>query len=552
MNVHKAAIAVGCALGAAAFSLASVPASDPGPDYVLYDGNVFTSNPGQPYVEALAVKGQRISAIGSTGKILATAGAATRKIDLRGRVVVPGFNDAHYHLFLKDPGLDMPFRSMEPAWEEVKAKLAVAITQAPKGSFIFGEVGATVLDNPQARREALDQLAPQHAVVLRGWTGHFYILNSMALSRLDIHEDVANPVGGKWERSPTDSRLSGAAFEYAAFQIHRRLSELVSRPDAIKTTRDFADKAVRLGITTVQHMSMPLAPARLVDLFESAGTPIRSRVMRFLLTDKNGRKTAEGAELPHHPSPLITVSGTKYILDGTPIEHSCALRQPYADRPSTSGWMDFTRRDMEAMLRESLQSKDPLIVHVVGDRTTETFLDAMEATGGKQVWAKRRVRIEHGDGLAADLLERARELGVIVVENPTHFSGELGRIMIQRLGAKRAAKRLLQRSILQAGIPLAIGSDGPFNPYLNIMRAAAYTQHPSEAITREQAVVAYTLTSAYAEFAEKAKGSLEPGKLADLAVLSQDIFTVPAADLPNTESVLTMVGGKIVYEKLNP
>jgi predicted amidohydrolase YtcJ len=194
------------------------------------------------------------------------------------------------------------------------------------------------------------------------------------------------------------------------------------------------------------------------------------------------------------------------------------MRKPYADRPDSSGWLDFSEKEMEAMLRESLPSGDQLLVHAVGDRTNETFLSAMEATGGKEVWSKRRVRIEHGDGIMPDLVARAPELGVVVVENPTHFT--LRELFVRRYGLVRADQMQPFRSLLEAGLPMAIGSDGPNNPYLNIMLASVYPGKPREAISREQAVTAYTLTAAYAEFAEKEKGSLEPGKLADLAVLA--------------------------------
>lgn len=186
------------------------------------------------------------------------------------------------------------------------------------------------------------------------------------------------------------------------------------------------------------------------------------------------------------------------------------------------------------------------MVHVVGDRTVKAFLDAMDAAGGEKVWSKRRVRIEHGDGILPDLVPRAKRLGIVVVQNPTHLT--LGDLMVLRYGDSRAQEIQPLRSLLDAGIPVAIGTDGPGNPFLNIMIAVTYPGKPGEALTREQAVVAYTHTSAYAEFAEKDKGSLEPGKLADLAVLSQDIFKIPTNDLPKTESVLTLVDGKVVYD----
>jgi predicted amidohydrolase YtcJ len=194
------------------------------------------------------------------------------------------------------------------------------------------------------------------------------------------------------------------------------------------------------------------------------------------------------------------------------------------------------------MLQESIKDNAQLLLHVSGNRSVETILDAMDASGGKSVWNGRRLRFEHGDGIYPDQFARIRQDGIIVVQNPLH----LAPIVPPGVVAFEKAQPL--KSLLAAGIPLALGSDGPTNPYLDIMFATNPGNRPSEGITREQAVTAYTLTSAYGEFQEKEKGTIEPGKLADIAVLSQDIFTVPTPELPKTVSVLTMVGGKVVYE----
>jgi len=202
------------------------------------------------------------------------------------------------------------------------------------------------------------------------------------------------------------------------------------------------------------------------------------------------------------------------------------------------------------MLEEGLKSGEQLMFHCAGDRPVETILKQMESLGGAPVWAGRRVRIEHGDGLMEDLFPLARKLGVVLVQNPSHFT--LREIFSARLGAARARRFQPVRSLLAADIPLAIGSDGPMNPFVNILWAVTDTNHPEEALTVEQAVTAYTRGSAFAEFAEKEKGMLAAGFLADLAVLSQDIFTVPPSRLPETESVLTLVGGKVAYKKPEP
>jgi len=516
----------------------------PPPEAILFNGKVFTSDLAHLYVEALAIRGDRIVATGTSEKISALAGPQTKRIDLGGRVVIPGINDAHYHLMIHSTVFMLPLKGMDPTWPEVTSELASALATAQRGTFIVGETGGAVLEDPRATRATLDQLAPDHPVMLATWTQHSAILNTAAIKMLGIKENEPDPKGGWFGRS-ADGKLTGLAMEFARFRLHRRMSEMASEEEALQQTRDFLNEAVRFGITSVQNMSEPASPEMYVHLLEKTQTPIRVRIMRYLLTDKNG-PIDEGRDLPRNPSTLITVSGTKWMLDGTPIERTAAMRQPYSDRPSTTGYLDFPEKDVEAMLRKSLHDDDQVMFHAVGDRAAETLLNAMDATGGVAVWARRRVRIEHGDGLVPELAARAKTLGVVVVVNPTHIT--LGDLIRKRYGTARAEQFFPFRSLLDLGIPFALGSDGPMNPYLNIMLASTYPGKPREAITREQAVIAYTLTSAYAEFAEMDKGSLEPGKLADLAVLSQDIFHIPAEDLPKTESVLTMVGGKIVYD----
>jgi predicted amidohydrolase YtcJ len=515
------------------------------PDLILLNGKIFTSDSAHPFVEALAIRGERIVAIGTAEKVRMLAGPQTKRMDLGGRVVIPGINDAHHHCGFEPAGYHLLFKSMDPAWTEVAEEVAAAVAKTPKGTLIHGEIGPTAFEDSQANRASLDKIAPDHPVMLDTWAQHGGVLNSAALTKFGVKEDVRDPVAGHFVRG-ADGKLSGVVYEYAKFQINRRRSDMATEEEVLQQTREFFEDAVKLGITSVQDMSLPGGAERCLMASRKAPTPIRMRVVRMAGTTAEGRDKTEGHGLPFHASPLITVSGTKWLLDGSPIERTAALRKPYTDLPSTSGELDFPEREMEAMLRESLQNDDQLLAHAVGDRATETFLNAMDATGGPKAWSDRRVRIEHGDGIMPEMIPRVKRMGLIVVENPTHLA--LRELFVKRFGVERADQIQPMRSLLDAGIPLALGSDGPNNPYLNIMLASVYPGKPREAITREQAVVAYTLTAAYAEFAEKDKGSLEPGKYADLAVLSQDIFEVPPPELPKTMSVLTMVGGKIVYD----
>ncbi|HEY4708578.1 MAG TPA: amidohydrolase [Candidatus Acidoferrales bacterium] len=522
----------------------------PPPDLTLVNGKIFTSDNAHPYVQALAIRGERIVATGDSTKIKALAGPQTKQIDLGGRTVIPGINDAHDHIGLDPAGaVHIDVGTEDPTWAQLKTAIAAAAAKAPKGTFILADIGFIVFHDTSVARDALDRLAPDHPVLLTTLTGHAVLTNSAAMAKAGIREDQGDPVGGRYERS-ADGKLTGVVREYAVLNLNRRLASSVREAEALRQLREFFAQAAKFGITTMQDMSDGIEPGRAVKLFEAAPTPIRIRIMRMPGTTQTGRDTQEGLSVPHHPSALITVSGTKWLLDGVPLENTLTPRDvPSVPAGETLDYgaghlpLTFSEQEMETMLRESLANDSQLMVHVSGYPSAAAMLEAMTATGGKKVWDSKRVRFEHGDGLYPDLIPRAKEMGIVVVQNPTHFDASI-------LAAARIGSKVVQpfHTLIEAGIPVALGSDGPMNPYLNIMLACVDPGRPSEAITREQAVTAYTLTSAYAEFQEKEKGSLEPGKLADLAVLSKDIFSVPFADLPTTESLLTLVGGKIVYD----
>ena len=511
-------------------------------DLILVNGRIFTADAANPSAEAVAIKGERIVAVGSSAEVEKLAGASTRRVDLAGRVVVPGFNDAHFHFMPEREGTELQFKSLEPGWDEVVEGIRAAVEHTPAGTWIFGRVG-NLLELPDASRASLDRIAPLHPVLLRTFYGHGYVLNSKAMPLLRIAEQEPNPAGGYYERVAGTNRINGRLWEYAEWKPNRVLVAQVTDDAAIRALREMAEEAVSYGVTSMQVMpSMPVE--RFARLLVKADLPIRARAIPFSQTTPRGRDLSEIRMLPklRFPGTRVTVGGIKWILDGTPNERGAALRRDYADLRGWRGRLNFPESEIAAMVQESLDFRQQLLLHCVGDRTVEVVLNALESYGTKVDWRQKRVRIEHGDGLIDDLIPRARRLGVVVVQNPTHFSEP--ELFYRRWGGGMFPLRTL----LEAGIPLALGSDGPLNPYLNLMFASIHPYNPKEVITREQAVRAYTYGSAFAEFAEGEKGTIAKGKLADLVVLSQDIFSVDAPELPKTRSVLTVVGGRVVYD----
>jgi predicted amidohydrolase YtcJ len=521
-------------------------AAQPSVELILTNGRVFTADPARPSAEAIAIGGERIVAVGSVREVAALAGERTRTIDLRQRVVTPGFNDAHAHFGPDPQGFEVHFETNEPTWTETRAAIERAAQQTAPGTWIFAQVGYTVVLDERVTRFALDKLAPNHPVLLRAYYGHGFVANSTAMSVLHIALEESDPAGGYYERVAGSREVNGRFWEYAQWKTTRALASAVSDDEIVAALQELAGAAVRVGITSMQIFpAMPIE--RFVRLARKSDLPIRVRAIAFSPTTSSGRDLSEVRDLDRLQQQSnfnVTASGIKWIVDGTPIERGAALRDDYADRPGWRGRLNFPERDIKAMLDESLQLHQQLLLHAVGDKTADAIFDAMETIdNGKVDWKSKRLRIEHGEGVIADLISRARVLGIVVVQNPSHFS------FVELFRERWRSPMGPLRSLIEADIPVALGSDGPMNPFLNIMFAITDPANPPEAITREQAVRAYTAGSAFAEFAERDKGTIGVGKLADIAVLSQDPFSIPVPDLPKTRSVLTIVGGNIVYEE---
>jgi len=512
---------------------AARPQASPSPTLILTGGKIFTADSAHLWAQAIAIRGERIVAVGTDAEIRRRAGARTRSITLGGRVVIPGVNDAHDHLAASAPGIAfLTDRSPtpDPTTSQVFDSLRALVRRTPAGTWLRTSVGMRVLGDTTIDRTSLDEIAPRHPVVLYGWWGHGMIVNSAALRALGIRDDAPDPLGGKYGRA-ANGRLDGRVDEYAKWAVQRRLSDWQTDVSIIHDLRAFADSSLRVGVTSTQDMAGYLPPRRTVHVFREANLPIRVRIIRWPMPTATSLRIAEWDSVPRRVSPRVVVDGRKWVIDGTPIEQLALMTTPYPGRANWYGRLNFPLDTVRAMLADALRPNAPqLHLHVVGDSTTELVLNAMEALAPDSVWRTKRVRIEHGGAIVGQRLERARRKGIVIAQ--------------PRSGAPF-------KSWNDAGMVVAYGSDNLRNPFLYMLWAVTGADHPEEAISREAAVRMLTLGSAYAERQEREKGRLAPGMLADLAVLSQDVFTVDARALPATRSVLTVIGGKIVYDGLS-
>ncbi|GAB3981682.1 amidohydrolase [Spirosoma terrae] len=518
------------------------------PDLILTNGQIFTSDTSQLYVEALAIKGGRIIAIGKSSDIEKLATRQTKRLDLGGMLVVPGFNDAHNHLPGGLKATKLALTGMDPSWIAIQDSLKKAVERTPEGQWIEGTLGITVANSLEATRFVLDKIAPKHPVRLLSWWGHVGLYNTLGLREMGIAENQPDPKGGFYERMPDGKTLTGKGYEKNAYWPNTSYAKMAVLRDENAMVAEFkgmTQALLKAGITSYQNMCTGATATDYARVWQKAGLPFRLRLIRWGDMNPDGSLSIPAKDQPKTTPdlPLLTVSGTKWLLEGTPLEGGAEQVDPYPNRPGWYGRMNYTIPEIERMCREAVARKDQLHFHIGGSKSMGKLLDLMSAMPVD--WKALRPRFEHGDEIdyLPEYIKKAQAMGIIIVQNPTHFAPIDGFPM-----GPPATHGMAMKTLLNDHIPLAIGSDGPFNPYLNIMFATTHPRRPSEAISREQAVIAYTRTAAYAEFAETTKGTLTVGKVADLAVLSQNIFKVPVPKLLQTESILTMVNGAVVYD----
>jgi hypothetical protein len=282
------------------------------PDYVLVNGKIFTADAAHPHAQALAIKGERILSVGTSGEISRLASPLTIRIDLQGRVVIPGINDAHYHFLPRPVAYQLALKEQEPTWDEVKAQISLAVANTPPGTLINGVIGVAIIDEPEANRATLDKLAPNHPVQLACYWGLCSIFNSLFMRKVGISDKEPDPPGGSYPRD-ADGRIIGRSMEYANFRLHAKLQELAPEEVQLRDARQMFSGATHFGVTTLQVMAIG-SRDQTAAIMRKAESPIRIRVIDYSISDPDRPLPPPQVQNSHN----VYISGLKWILDGVP------------------------------------------------------------------------------------------------------------------------------------------------------------------------------------------------------------------------------------------
>jgi len=530
------------------------------PTLIILNASVHTMDAALPTAQALAIKGNRIVAVGANNEIQRLAGESTRVIDARGQLVLPGFNDAHVHFMSGGFQLaSVDLRSANTP-QEFAERLRDFAAKLPKGSWITG--GDWDHERwPDAKlptRELIDRYTPNTPVFVNRLDGHMALANSLALNLANVTRSTKDPDGGVIVRHPTTGEPTGILKD-AAQSFVWKVIPAPTFEEKLTAARAATNHAASLGVTSVQDMSAGVDIGVYQTLLDRA--ELKTRIYAAWPLPR-WEQLAQTGVRAHFGSPMLRTGGLKGFADGSLGSTTALFFQPYRDAPNTHGIPSDEMFPDGAML-ERVRGADraglQVMIHAVGDRANDIILSIYERVEKENGDRDRRFRIEHAQHLRPQDITRFAHDHVIASMQPYHAIDD-GRWAEKRIGPERTKTTYAFRSLLDSGATLAFGTDwtvAPLDPLLTIY--AAVTRRtldgknpngwiPEQTISVEEAVRAYTVGSAIAEFQENEKGIITPGKLADIVMLSRDIFKIDAKEIEKVTVVLTIMDGRVVYE----
>jgi predicted amidohydrolase YtcJ len=529
-------------------------------DTIFVNAAIWTGQPDRPWAEAIAIRGDRILAVGSREAVLRSVGRRAKAVDLGQRLVLPGFIDSHTHFL--DGGFALLSIQLRDARSraEFTARIAAKAKTLEKGQWILnGDWDQTRFDPPELpRREWIDAVTPDNPVFVNRLDAHMSLANGLALKLAGITRDTPNPPGGEILRDPRTGEPTGILKDAAKDLVEARIPA-PSLGEKMKAAETALAHAAGLGLTSITEM----ADASRFEVYRELDRQGRltCRLTVYVPIDQVDHPDRLKALVPTADG-LLRFGGLKGFVDGSLGSSTALFFEPYTDDPSKRGLFAEQMYPDGVMARRLLAADKAglqVAVHAIGDRANAIILDLYEATFKAGPARDRRWRVEHAQHLRPSDVPRFGRLGVIASVQPYHASDD-GRWAERKIGSKRAETTYAFRSLLSTGAVLACGSDwtvAPLDPltgvYAAVTRRTIDGRHPDgwipeQKITLEEALRGYTMYGAYAEFAETEKGTLEPGKLADLVVLDRDFFKLGPDGIPGTKPLLTMVGGRVVFQ----
>jgi hypothetical protein len=545
----------------AAFGQASTP--EPALHRTTYylHGRIYTNDPKQPWGSAIAVRDEKILCVGTIEHIMLDCGGAQAEetFQLKGRFVMPGFNDAHTHL--GGAGREKLALQLNgtASIAEIQRLVKEAAAKHQPGEWIVGSGWDQTLwaDKKFPNRLQLDEAAPNNPVYLQHVSGHVAVVNSLALKRAEIMRDTPNPPGGEVERfedgEPTGMLKEGGAMEL----VEQRIPD-PSAEDRRKGIELVLQELAQNGVTSAQDNSE--WEDYLVYLELKNEKKLTARITEWLhfmdpLGDLENRRSEAGTD-----NPWLKTGALKIVTDGALGTRTAAMLAPYSDDPATSGMMNIDPEKLKAMALERDKAGFQLAFHAIGDKANRVALDVFESLVRVNGTRERRDRVEHAQVLAPEDIPRFAKLNVIASMQPSHETNDM-RWAEQRLGPERSKGAYAWNSLMKSGAKLAFGTDysvESINPFRGLYACVtrelpdggpAGGWEPQEKISLDDCIHAYTVGSAYAEFEEGRKGQIKVGQFADFIILSQDLTKVPSKELLKTEVLQTVVGGRTVYQK---